>query len=281
MKLAQVGFGTFGKFVHAQVLPHVSGIVVSSPVLRSTTTSRESFDAALADVDAVYVCTQPGDAPAIVEAVLARGKAVLCEKPLLQTDRLVALATRAGVPLAVGYHRRHDADGYASARQRVHDLGPALRRIEFESRDPGPPAAAPEIVISSCSHDVDTAVWMLGLRDAAELRPISAKETSPGEVSIELSVPARAVAVSIRCSRRCESYVQLVSVNGERFGKVTPRKAVPHGTDSDWFFWAYTSAYISEFEWFSGVVRGHQPLPDAQQYSTTAKLLEEIVSMLR
>ncbi len=65
---------------------------------------------ALGDIDAVVVATPHADHVESVELALARGKHVLCEKPLaidgLDTRRLAAQAEDAGLVLAVGFNHR-------------------------------------------------------------------------------------------------------------------------------------------------------------------------------
>jgi predicted dehydrogenase len=62
------------------------------------------------DVEIVDVCTPPGSHAEIVEAALAAGKAVLCEKPLAadyaSACRLAAAAAGASVPNAIGFNYR-------------------------------------------------------------------------------------------------------------------------------------------------------------------------------
>ncbi len=65
---------------------------------------------ALGDIDAVVVATPHADHVESVELALARGKHVLCEKPLaidaLDARRLAAQADDAGLVLAVGFNHR-------------------------------------------------------------------------------------------------------------------------------------------------------------------------------
>src|SRR5438034_5447803 len=62
------------------------------------------------DVEIVDVCTPPGTHAEIVEAAVAAGKAVVCEKPLAVDYASAAAAARAaadaGVPNAIGFNYR-------------------------------------------------------------------------------------------------------------------------------------------------------------------------------
>ena len=66
--------------------------------------------AARPDVDIVDVCTPPGLHAEVVEAAVAAGKAVLCEKPLAadhaSARRAADAARAAGVPNAIGFNYR-------------------------------------------------------------------------------------------------------------------------------------------------------------------------------
>lgn len=68
--------------------------------------------AARADIDALILATPNQHHAEGALAAIAAGKPVLVEKPLAARledgERVVAAAKRAGVPLAVGHHRRHN-----------------------------------------------------------------------------------------------------------------------------------------------------------------------------
>jgi myo-inositol 2-dehydrogenase/D-chiro-inositol 1-dehydrogenase len=137
----------------------------------SPATEPEAIDAA----DAVVVATPAGLHAASVEAAVARGRSVLCEKPLtddLASSRaLVALAERAGAHVEVGFQRRHDA-AFAAARRQVAD-GSAGRvhLLRLTALDPAGPPRLPDdwpqgelapIFLHSSVHDFDVARWMCG-----------------------------------------------------------------------------------------------------------------------
>jgi predicted dehydrogenase len=123
------------------------------------------------DVDAVVVATPSSMHAAAVEAGLAAGRAVFCEKPLVVgLEATAALARRieaAGRYFQIGFMRRYDP-AYAEARRAVAsgELG-VLRHLLAISRDPLP---APEAYLATSGgiyldlgiHDIDLLRWLAG-----------------------------------------------------------------------------------------------------------------------
>ena len=184
MRIAVIGTGSMGA-MHARLLAGMPGVdellIVDTDAARaaavaestgaSPATEPEAIDAA----DAVVVATPAGLHAASVEAAVARGRSVLCEKPLtddLASSRaLVALAERAGAHVEVGFQRRHDA-AFAAARRQVAD-GSAGRvhLLRLTALDPAGPPRLPDdwpqgelapIFLHSSVHDFDVARWMCG-----------------------------------------------------------------------------------------------------------------------
>jgi myo-inositol 2-dehydrogenase / D-chiro-inositol 1-dehydrogenase len=122
-----------------------------------------------ADLDAVVVATSDDTHPAIVEACIARGIYVLCEKPLtLSTEESLRLvkAERAGGRrlVQVGYMRRYDTD-----YRHIHDIarsGRVGQPILISQRHHNPLAFntfdAQQLVVSSATHDIDLFRWFTG-----------------------------------------------------------------------------------------------------------------------
>ncbi|RNM17011.1 Gfo/Idh/MocA family oxidoreductase [Nocardioides pocheonensis] len=120
------------------------------------------------DIEAVVITASSVAHAELVTAAAAAGKAVFCEKPMGMTleeiDRGVEAASRAGVPLQVGFNRRFSAD-FAAARRLIDDgaIGtPHLMRSV--TRDPGlaDPAGVPPwtIFTQTLIHDFDTLLWL-------------------------------------------------------------------------------------------------------------------------
>lgn len=132
-----------------------------------------SVEAILADaeVDAVLIATATDTHADILEACIAAGKPVLCEKPIdLSLARVNACAARiagSAVPIQLGFVRRFDP-GHRAVRAAIKagDIGD-LHQVTITSRDPG---LAPEAYLKVSGgifrdmtiHDFDMARFILG-----------------------------------------------------------------------------------------------------------------------
>jgi predicted dehydrogenase len=85
-----------------------------------------TVDAVLDGCDAVYICTWTNEHPSLLEAAVARGLHVFCEKPLAFTaaeaERMARLADESGVTHQVGLVLRR-SPAYAWARHLLDDPG--------------------------------------------------------------------------------------------------------------------------------------------------------------
>ena len=128
---------------------------------------------ALADpgVDAVLIASSTDTHAALVEAAARAKKPVLCEKPLdLDRKRAQAcldVATKAGIPLMLGFNRRFDPN-FSKLKKQLRDgrVG-RLEMLTITSRDPGPPPldyvkASGGLFRDMMIHDFDMARWLLG-----------------------------------------------------------------------------------------------------------------------
>lgn len=121
------------------------------------------------DADAAIVTVATASHLELLEPLLDRGVAILCEKPLTVdipgTESLIARARRTGTPLHVGFHRRFD-DGFIAARASLAagELG-RIYHARMSSHD-HVPADASYIETSGGIfrdlhvHDFDLAAWM-------------------------------------------------------------------------------------------------------------------------
>jgi myo-inositol 2-dehydrogenase / D-chiro-inositol 1-dehydrogenase len=133
----------------------------------------DSVAAVLADatVDAVLIATATDTHADILEACIAAGKPVLCEKPIdLSLARVNACAAKiagSAVPIQLGFVRRFDP-GHRAVRTAIAagDIG-ELHHVTITSRDPG---LAPEAYLKVSGgifrdmtiHDFDMARFILG-----------------------------------------------------------------------------------------------------------------------
>src|SRR5690606_36114646 len=123
------------------------------------------------ETQAVLVATATETHADYIEAAVAAGKPILCEKPidlsLERVERCAAAIAGTTVPVQLGFNRRFDP-GHRAARDAVArgDIG-ELHQVIITSRDPGmPPRAYYEmaggLLRDMTIHDFDLARYMLG-----------------------------------------------------------------------------------------------------------------------
>ena len=123
------------------------------------------------ETQAVLVATATETHADYIEAAVAAGKPVLCEKPidlsLARVERCAAAIAGSDVPVQLGFNRRFDP-GHRAAREALArgEIG-ELHQVVITSRDPGmPPRAYYEmaggLLRDMTIHDFDLARYMLG-----------------------------------------------------------------------------------------------------------------------
>ena len=129
------------------------------------------------DVEAVVIVTPTSTHASLIEEAVTAGKAVWSEKPialdLAETERVVDLVNRTGVPVQLGFMRRFDP-GYLAAKERIESG--ALGRLEtFRalSRDTYPPSleflkTSGGLFLDMAVHDLDLARFLVGEVDEVE-----------------------------------------------------------------------------------------------------------------
>jgi myo-inositol 2-dehydrogenase/D-chiro-inositol 1-dehydrogenase len=128
-------------------------------------------DACKAPLDAVVVATANSAHGELLECMVGRGIPVLCEKPLActvsETRDLARLIKDSGVPVQLGFQRRHDPH-YRAAHDAVTsgELGTlySLRLVAHDA-EPSPEQYIPTsggIFRDMHVHDFDLARWLTG-----------------------------------------------------------------------------------------------------------------------
>ena len=124
-------------------------------------------------LEGCIVATPTPTHPDVVEAALAAGLHVLCEKPLsldaARGERLAALAAERGRVLQTGFWRRFSPP-WRTAKQHIeqHEIGtPLLLRLAQWDGDPPPPAFCDPAVSGGLAvdcgvHEYDLAEWLTG-----------------------------------------------------------------------------------------------------------------------
>lgn len=139
-----------------------------------------------ADLDAVSVCTPPATHLPVVLDALAKGVAVLCEKPMALTEKecatMIAAAADAGLLLSIGFCHRFQPE-IEAIRAAVLDgrIGTVLgfhnrfsgHLADVEHRwfsDPG--MAGGGVLVDTCSHSVDLFRYLVG--EVGDVRALTA-----------------------------------------------------------------------------------------------------------
>ena len=181
-KIAILGCGRIGRMHAANIAAHPraslaivydihapsSAEVAALHGVSAAQSAQEVFSSS--DVDAILIATATPTHADYIEAAVAGGKPVLCEKPIdLSLARVNECARKVegkGVPIQIGFNRRFDP-GHRAARNAVAagEIG-ELHQVIITSRDPGMPSRsyyeeAGGLFRDMVIHDFDLARFML------------------------------------------------------------------------------------------------------------------------
>jgi myo-inositol 2-dehydrogenase / D-chiro-inositol 1-dehydrogenase len=156
-----------------------------------------------ADVDAVVVATADDTHHGIVEACIARGLFVLCEKPLTTSAdhsmQLVKAERASGRRLVqVGYMRRYDADYQRICR--TLQSGRVGEPILIGQRHRNPLAVITfdeqQLIASSASHDIDLFRWLCG-EEISEVSSIAKTSQDGSTVIVVLTLTSQSGVLGV------------------------------------------------------------------------------------
>jgi myo-inositol 2-dehydrogenase / D-chiro-inositol 1-dehydrogenase len=208
VRLALIGLGNMGMthlaiFASLQPQVRVSAVADSHVPFAERAATRlptaAVFHDALdcvnnADIDAVVVATADDNHYRIVDACIARGLFVLCEKPLTTSAdlslQLVNAERACGRRLVqVGYMRRFDAD-YQNMHRALQS-GRVGEPILISQRHRNPLAVITfdehELIASSASHDIDVFRWLCG-EDVKEVSAVTKTSQDGSTVTVVLTL---------------------------------------------------------------------------------------------
>ncbi len=123
----------------------------------------------------------------MVEAAIAAGKDIFCEKPLTldraRSAQLSAQAATKGVRLQIGFHRRFDPDYREVKRQVASGAVGRIYLFRESCRDMQPPSfdylkSSGGIFADVTLHDFDVARWLVG--EVVEVTAVASVVSDPG-----------------------------------------------------------------------------------------------------
>ena len=182
LKVGLLGAGRIG-LVHARSIAAHDGsklVAVSDAIAASAEKlaaehgiAVKSSEEIIADpaIDAVLIATPTDTHSDLIEASIAAGKAVLCEKPVdLSLERALqcqAATATSGKPVMIGFNRRFDP--HFAALKTAFDNGEIGKGelLSITSFDPAPPPVSyvkvsGGIFRDMAIHDFDMACWIMG-----------------------------------------------------------------------------------------------------------------------
>jgi myo-inositol 2-dehydrogenase / D-chiro-inositol 1-dehydrogenase len=292
VRVAVIGAGSMGG-KHAQLLAGLADVhevlVVDAVPERAEAVARDvggralEQDPALDVADAAIVATPAGLHAVTVEAAMARGIPVLCEKPLTDTvASSIALAERieaAGAHVEMGFQRRHDP-GFVAARDRLAEAGPIhlLRLTAFDPRvtpTDFPPNDVAPLFLHSSVHDFDFVRW-IGRSEVVEVTADGSRrdDARPADVGgvetavVTMRMASGALAVLEATWLHPAGYDIRAEVIAERAHLtmgLSPRTPARHlDWDSSATPWGgylerFEAAYRAELTAFLAAARGERP----------------------
>lgn len=300
LNIALIGCGRIGR-MHAEIVAaharsrlhslHDVNAEAADALAEATGAARaDSPEAIFADpeVDAVIVASVTATHADYIEAAVAAGKPVLCEKPIdLDIARVRACeAAIAGsdVPVQIGFNRRFDP-GHSALRDAVKagEIGKLVQLI-VTSRDPFPPGqeylvGAGGMIRDMTIHDFDLARFMLGEDEPVEVWATGAPLIDPklsdiNEIDCAMIVMKTAAGRQVLLNNARQApygYDQRVEAVGSdgmlqsanrtahgllRFGATGTAVQTPY---LDFFIERYREAFVRQLDGFLDLVAGQAP----------------------
>ena len=314
--IAVLGCGRIGVMHAANIAAHPRATLAGVYDIHRPSAERTgakvfaSVEECLADpgVDAVLIATATDTHADLLEACLAAGKPVLCEKPIdLSLSRVKTCAERIrgnALPVQLGFVRRFDA-GHAAlaAAVKAGKLG-EVHQVTITSRDPG---LAPEAYLRASGgifrdmtiHDFDMARFMLGeeietvhavgsrLVDAALMGALGDWDT----VTVVLTTASGKQATILNSRRAVYGYDQRVEAFGSAGMGISENRR-PHmmrltgaeETDraaplQNFFIDRYREAFDAEIDAFVTCVETGAPAPVGFEDGVQALVIAEAATL--
>ncbi len=254
------------------------------------------------EIDAVLICSPTDTHADLIEACMAAGKAVFCEKPVdLSSARIVAClkqVSTSGRPLMIGFNRRFDPN-FAAAERRIRagDIG-QVELVTILSRDPAPPpvsyiARSGGLFRDMMIHDFDMARFLLG-EEPIEVHAVGSSLVdsaigAAGDVdtaAVLLKTATGKIAQISNSRRASYGYDQRFEVHGslgmlraQNVPLTTVEFADAKGFRSDpvlpFFLERYAAAYRAELDHFLDAMSSGKPPSPSGEDGLKAQLLAD------
>jgi myo-inositol 2-dehydrogenase/D-chiro-inositol 1-dehydrogenase len=291
LNIALIGCGRIGR-MHAEMVranprsrlvsvhdvnPEAAAALVGDTQVRSAASPGEIFDDP--EVDAVVVASVTSTHADYIEAAVAAGKPVLCEKPIdldiARVKSCQAAIAGSDVPVQLGFNRRFDP-GHRALRDAVKagEIGDLVQLI-LTSRDPSPPGreyllGAGGMIRDMTIHDFDLARFILGDDEPVEVWATGAPLIDPdlceiGEIDCVMIVMRTAAGRQVFLNNARQApygYDQRVEAVGSE-GMLQSSNRTPHGLlrygasataaqmpYHDFFIERYRDAFVAQLSHF-------------------------------
>jgi myo-inositol 2-dehydrogenase / D-chiro-inositol 1-dehydrogenase len=300
LRVGLIGAGRIGRMhagllaggIHGAVLSAVTDAMpdLAEEIGRTYNVPAVGTDRLIADpaIDAVAICAPTSTHVRYIIEAAEAGKSIFCEKPvsleLPEVDRALAVVSRVGARLMVGFNRRFDPS-HAAVRAAVANgsVGaPHLMRIT--SRDPEPPPmsyarGSGGIFLDMTVHDFDMARYVVG-SEVVEITAAGAVRVEPeleeiGDVDTAVTMLRHendCLTVIDNSRQASYGYDQRVEVLGAKglAGSDNPHTTTAFTWDGSgvraatlpyFFIERYRESYLRQWEAFVASVASGTPAP--------------------
>lgn len=272
MRIGLLGAGRIGSF-HAKSLASLADLSICDPVPGRAALLAQRVGASVVDdvfaarPDAVVIASATPTHASLVRRAIDAGIPVFCEKPiaasLAETRDVVDAAEKSGVPVMVGFQRRHDPS-YVALRRRLREraLGHLylVRMVVGDDRPPPPDylLGSGGLFRDQSVHDFDVLRWLTG-QEVVEVYATGGKLTGyPGFVEPDdvdtaatvLTLDGGAIATLTSSRHSARGYDVRLEVAGSRAVESVG------GAGEGGFLIRFADAYTEEMRRFVALVEG-------------------------
>lgn len=300
INIAIFGVGRIGK-IHLKNLlrfPGVSVVAVADTHYPAEEFKKEFKDVffssnpdevlAMAEVEAVLICTPTSSHAPMIELALKSGKHIFCEKPvdlsLERTKVLVDMANQSSVKLMLGFNRRFDPDFLQARKSILAGRIGDIQIIKITSRDPGLPPLdyiknSGGLFMDMAIHDFDMARYMMG-KEVKEVYSrglvlVDKKVGEVGDVDTALTTLVfedDTYAVIDNSRKAIYGYDQRLEVFGNKGmiqvdnnqhnrNVISDADGIHHSLPLDFFMDRYAASYLNEIQFFIDALSKNEPIP--------------------